>query len=76
MANKAYVLIETAIGKSVEVRVALHKFDWVRSADRVSGPYDIIAVAEGETSGDIADVVNDRIGRIDGIIRAVVCPAT
>jgi DNA-binding Lrp family transcriptional regulator len=75
MANKAYVLIETAIGKSTEVRGALHKFDWVRSVDRVSGAYDVIAVAQGETSGDIVDVVNDRIGHIDGIIRAVVCPA-
>jgi len=45
MVAKAFVLIETAMGKSKEVTDALKKLEHLASADTVTGPYDVIAIA-------------------------------
>ena len=75
MAAKAYVLIETAVGRAKEVAVALQKLGGVKSVDAVTGPYDIIVIAEGETLNDIGDLVTGRIHPISGISRTVTCLA-
>lgn len=75
MAAKAYVLIETAVGRAKEVAVALQKLEGVKSVDAVTGPYDIIVIAEGETLNDIGDLVTGRIHPISGISRTVTCLA-
>ena len=73
MAAKAFVLIETAIGRGKEVVVALSKLEGVNSVDSVTGPYDIIAVIEGETLQGIGDLVTSKIHPIAGISRTVTC---
>jgi len=75
VAAKAFVLIETAVGKSKGVVAALSKLKGVNSVDSVTGPYDIIAVIEGETLNDIGDLVTDKIHPIAGISRTVTCLA-
>jgi len=75
MAAKAFVLIETAVGKSKEVVVGLSKLEGVNSVDTVTGPYDIIAIVEGETLNDIGDLVTGKIHPIAGISRTVTCLA-
>ncbi len=75
MIAKVYVLIETAAGKSKEVLREITQLDEVRSADSVTGPYDIIAIIEGEGLAEIGDLVAVRIGGIDGINRTVTCLA-
>jgi len=75
MAAKAYVLIETAVGRTKEVAVALEKLGGVKSVDAVTGPYDVIVIAEGETLNDIGDLVTGRIHPISGISRTVTCLA-
>ena len=75
MAAKAFVLIETAVGKSKEVVAALSKLKGVNSVNSVTGPYDIIAVIEGETLNDIGDLVTNKIHPIAGISRTVTCLA-
>jgi DNA-binding Lrp family transcriptional regulator len=75
MAAKAYVLIETAVGRAREVTAALEKLEGVKSVDAVTGPYDIIVIAEGETLNDIGDLVTGRIHPINGISRTVTCLA-
>lgn len=75
MAAKAFVLIETAVGKSKDVVAALSKVKGVNSVDTVTGPYDIIAVIHGETLNDIGDLVTGRIHPIPGISRTVTCLA-
>ena len=74
MINRAYVLIETVVGRSREVAIELQEWDWVEFAERVTGPYDIIAMAEGPTLSDVERMISDGLGCIDGIIRVVVCP--
>ena len=75
MAAKAFVLIETAVGKSKEVVAALSKLERVNSVDTVTGPYDIIAVIHGETLNDIGDLVTGKIHPVAGISRTVTCLA-
>ena len=76
MIAKVYVLIETAAGKSKEVLREITQLDEVRSADSVTGPYDIIAIIEGENLAEIRNLVAFIIGRIDGINRTVTCLVT
>jgi DNA-binding Lrp family transcriptional regulator len=75
MAAKAFVLIETAVGRSKEVVAALKELKGVTSVDTVTGPYDVIAVAQGETLNDIGDLVTGKIHPIPGISRTVTCLA-
>lgn len=75
MAAKAFVLIETAVGKNREVVTALRQLGGVKSVDAVTGPYDIIAIIEGETLNDIGDLITDKIHPIAGISRTVTCLA-
>jgi DNA-binding Lrp family transcriptional regulator len=73
MAAKAFVLIETAVGKNKEVAAALERLKGIKSVDTVTGPYDIIAIIEGATLNDIGDLVTGKIHPIAGISRTVTC---
>jgi len=73
MTAKAFVLIETAVGKNKEVAAALGKLKGIKSVDIVTGPYDIIAIIEGASLNDIGDLVTGKIHPIVGISRTVTC---
>ena len=73
MAAKAFVLIETAVGKNREVLAALGKLKGTESVDTVTGPYDIIAVVVRETLSDIGDLVTSKIHTVEGVTRTVTC---
>jgi DNA-binding Lrp family transcriptional regulator len=75
MAAKAFVLIETAVGKNKEVVAALSQLEGVKSVDTVTGPYDIIAIIEGKNLNDVGDLVTGKIHPIAGITRTVTCLA-
>ena len=75
MAAKAFVLIETAVGRNKEVVTALKQLKGVKSVDIVTGPYDVIAIIEGENLNDIGDLVTGKIHPISGISRTVTCLA-
>jgi DNA-binding Lrp family transcriptional regulator len=75
MVAKAFVLIETAVGRNKEVATALKQLKGVKSVDIVTGPYDIIAIIEGESLNDIGDLVTGKIHPIAGISRTVTCLA-
>jgi DNA-binding Lrp family transcriptional regulator len=75
MAAKAFVLIETAVGRTREVAAALKQLGGVTSVDSVTGPFDIIAILQGETLNDIGDTVTGKIHPISGISRTVTCLA-
>jgi len=74
MAAKAFVLIETMPGRSKDVVGALKQLGkGIKSVDTVTGPYDIIAVIEGENLNDIGDLVTGKIHPTTGISRTVTC---
>ena len=73
MSIKAFVLIETAIGKTKEVLAALQKIEEVKSVDAVTGPYDIIAVVEQGDLNAVGKLVTTKIHPIGGVDRTVRC---
>jgi len=70
---KAFILIETAVGRNKAVVAALKQIEGVKSVDTVTGPYDVIAIVEGETINDIGDFATAKIRPIAGISRTVTC---
>ena len=76
---KAYVLIETAPGKTKTVKKELSRLAGRGSAlahlDAVTGPYDVIAQVEGPTLDAIGRLVTDEIGAINGVTRTTTCVA-
>jgi len=75
MAAKAFILIETEVGKTREVVSKIGQLGGVKSVDPVTGPYDIIAIIEAESLNDIGDLVTGKIHPIGGITRTVTCLA-
>ena len=73
MPAKAYILIETQIGKALAVVRALRELDGVQSADGVTGPYDVIAIVEAADLGSIGDLLTQHIHTIPGITRSLTC---
>ncbi len=73
MAAKAFVLIETVVGKTKEVVAKIKQLEEVKSVDPVTGPYDVIAIVESESLNDIGDLVTGKIHPIGGISRTVTC---
>ncbi len=75
MSAKAYVLIETAVGRSKDVANVIKGLGDIKSVDQVTGPYDIIAIIEAANLNEIGDRVTGKIHPIPGISRTVTCLA-
>ena len=73
MATRAYILIETAVGRSREVATGLRTLPGVETVDPVTGPYDIIAVVGAPDLNAVGDLVTGQIHTIGGIVRTVTC---
>ncbi len=73
MTTKAYILIETAVGKTKDVTTALNSLDDIVNVDAVTGPYDIIAIVNSTDLTTVGDLVTSDIHTITGIVRTVTC---
>ena len=75
MANRAFVLVETAVGMTREVAGALRVTDGVQSVDVVTGPYDIVAVVNSPDIGAMGSLVTEKMHSVVGLLRTVTCVA-
>ncbi len=75
MATKAYLLVETAVGKTRDVAATLQDLAGIESVDVVTGPYDIIATINGEDMSVVGSVVTEKIHTVTGVVRTVTCVA-
>lgn len=66
---KAYILIRTHVGMVNKVKDSLKKVQGIVNVDDVSGPVDIIAIAEAESLRSLRKLIVERIHRIEGIYR-------
>ena len=73
MPTKAYILIETAVGKTHDVSDSLNKLDNVVHVDAVTGPYDIISIVSCADLPSVGELVTNDIHTIQGIVRTVTC---
>jgi DNA-binding Lrp family transcriptional regulator len=73
MSAKAFILIETAVGKTKDVISVLNKTAGVKSVDAVTGPYDIIAVVEEDDLNAVGNLVTTKVHPVEGVTRTVTC---
>ncbi len=75
MATKAFILIETAVGKTREVADVLNTVGGMQSVNVVTGPYDVIAVIDTPDINVMGSLVTEKIHTISGVVRTVTCVA-
>ncbi len=73
--TRAYILIETSVGKTRDVVSVLKGLEGVKSVDPVTGPYDVIVVVEGKDLNSIGELVTGKVHPIVGVTRTVTCLA-
>ncbi len=75
--TRAYVLIESAVGKAKGVAegVLLLQFKDARivSVDAVTGPFDVIAALEADDLDKVGRAITDGIQQVDGVQRTTTC---
>jgi Lrp/AsnC family transcriptional regulator for asnA, asnC and gidA len=65
--------IDTKPEKIFDVASKLKEFDFVRHVYLTSGDHMIMAEVWAKDGEDLSDIISNKIGRIDGVIK--VCPA-
>lgn len=71
---RAFVLIQTEVGKAAQVAEDVKNIEGVTSADDVTGPYDVIVQAEADTLDELGKLVVSKIQLVEGITRTLTCP--
>ncbi len=74
MTVRAYVLIQTEVGRAAEVAARARALEGVSAADDVTGPYDVIVTAEAGSVDELGRMVVSRLQVIEGITRTLTCP--
>ncbi len=72
---RSYVLIEATIGKARDVARLLSAISEVTECYLVTGPYDVIALVEGDDASVVGQVVTEKIHSIPGVARTITCLA-
>ena len=75
MSTRAFILIETQVGRVQQAAAALRSLEGIKSADVVTGPCDIIALVEAADMAAMADLVTGRVQSIHGVMRTITCVA-
>ncbi len=70
---KAYVLIKTRVGETVDVVRTLRRKPGVVSADVTFGPYDAVAVVSTASLDTIGDLVTSTIHSTPGVLETLTC---
>ncbi|MDI1459516.1 Lrp/AsnC ligand binding domain-containing protein [Catellatospora sp. KI3] len=70
----AYILIQTSVGKSVDVSAAIGDIQGVTRVDAVTGPYDVVAMVQAHTVDELGKLVLSQIQLIPNITRTLTCP--
>jgi hypothetical protein len=68
---RAYDLVQAAVGSSAEVGHAVSRVAGIVSADVVTDPYDVIAVAEAASIDALGKPLVSNIQPIDGATRTL-----
>ncbi len=74
MPLKAYILINTQIGKTAEVAREIQKMPEVRCLDIIMGPYDLIVEVETKDHDTLSEMVLQKLQNIQYIQHTMTCP--
>ena len=75
VAARAYILIETEVGRARDVLTALRAMANVSESDIITGSYDLIALAEADDMVALVDLVTAQVQNISGVERTITCVA-
>ena len=75
MVARAYILIETQVGKSRDVIAELQALFNVSSVDIITGEFDMIALVEASDMVAMADLVTGLVQSTPGVTRTITCVA-
>ncbi|GID97503.1 Lrp/AsnC ligand binding domain-containing protein [Actinoplanes sp. NPDC049668] len=70
---QAYILIQTEVGKARDVAAAIDKISGVVRVDAVTGPYDVVVLAEAHSVDELGKMIVSKIQYVPGITRTVTC---
>lgn len=77
MTMRAYVLIESAVGKAKSVGEGVKTLSFkdarVISVDAVTGPFDVIALLESDDLDKLGRAITEAIQQVDGVQRTTTC---
>ena len=68
------MLIQTDVGRAEVVAKQLAELAGVRSAEYVTGPYDVVARIAADTEGELQNSVVPTVQQVAGITRTLTCP--
>jgi DNA-binding Lrp family transcriptional regulator len=71
---EAFMLIQTDVGRAHVVAKQLAELTGVRSAEYVTGPYDVIVRIAADTTEDLQRTVVPSVQGVAGITRTLTCP--
>ena len=75
--TRAYVLIESAVGKAKSVAEGVQKLQLAEAhiiaVDAVTGPFDVIALLESDDLDKVGRAITEGIQRVDGVQRTTTC---
>lgn len=69
--TEALILIKTNIGKMKEVYEKVKEKKEVKKASMLTGPYDVMVIAEAEDFREITDILITEIRTLDGVKETV-----
>ena len=70
---QAYILIQTEVGKARDVAIAIRELAGVARVDAVTGPYDVVVLAEAPGVDELGKMIVSRIQLVPGITRTLTC---
>jgi DNA-binding Lrp family transcriptional regulator len=70
---KAYILVQTEVGRAADVARQIAEIAGVTEADDVIGPYDVIVRAVAENVDELGKLVGAQIHAVEGITRTLTC---
>jgi DNA-binding Lrp family transcriptional regulator len=70
---QAYILIQTEVGRARDVAGAIGGVDGIVRVDAVTGPYDVIVLAESQNVDDLGKMIVSAVQMVPGITRTLTC---
>jgi DNA-binding Lrp family transcriptional regulator len=70
---QAYILIQTEVGKAMEVASTIRDIDGVAQVEAVTGPYDVIVLTEARSVDELGKLVMSQVQTVAGITRTLTC---
>ena len=70
---QAYILIQTEVGRAREVAAAIDGVNGIVRVDAVTGPYDVVVLAESTSVDELGKMIVSAVQMVPGITRTLTC---